>query len=117
MYKSSKNINKNNDNLLNQSDECPLISNHSDECNKDFDQDGILDYYTNDLFEDNCVAIYNPEQVDTDADGKGDVCDSDDDNDSILDKSSLVSSTADPPIFSISRCSLVVPGMGTIHGF
>ncbi len=74
-----------NDNLLNQSDECPLILNHSVECNKDFDQDGILDYYTDDLFEDNCVAVYNPEQVDTDADGKGDVCDSDDDNDSILD--------------------------------
>ncbi len=74
-----------NDGLLNQSDECPLISNHSDTCNKDFDQDGILDYYADNLFEDNCVSIYNPEQADTDADGKGDVCDIDDDNDSIPD--------------------------------
>ncbi|MDO8283313.1 MAG: thrombospondin type 3 repeat-containing protein [Thermodesulfovibrionia bacterium] len=34
---------------------------------------------------DNCPAIYSPDQADTDSDGMGDVCDSDDDNDGILD--------------------------------
>jgi hypothetical protein len=36
---------------------------------------------------------------------------------SISRRSSAVSSTAMAPMFSSRRCSLVVPGMGTIHGF
>src|SRR5436190_235145 len=36
---------------------------------------------------------------------------------SISRRSSPVSSMATAPIFSSSRCSLVVPGIGTIHGF
>lgn len=36
---------------------------------------------------------------------------------SILRKSSDVSSTATAPMFSSRRCSLRVPGIGTIHGF
>lgn len=45
----------------------------------DDDNDGILDV------DDNCPLIGNANQLDTDADGLGDVCDSDDDGDGILD--------------------------------
>jgi len=45
----------------------------------DSDGDGVLN------FEDNCPAIANPAQTDTDGDGLGDTCDLDDDNDGIAD--------------------------------
>lgn len=45
--------------------------------NIDRDADGIQDN------RDNCVLVPNADQVDTDGDGKGDVCDDDIDNDGI----------------------------------
>ena len=45
----------------------------------DTDADGISDAT------DNCPAIYNPDQLDSDADGQGNECDEDDDNDGIPD--------------------------------
>ncbi|MGH7289898.1 MAG: hypothetical protein ACREJT_01715, partial [Myxococcota bacterium] len=45
----------------------------------DADSDGVPDA------SDNCVAVANPTQLDTDLDSQGDACDSDDDGDDLLD--------------------------------
>ena len=47
----------------------------------DSDGDGIPDQ------DDNCPSTSNPDQLDTDGDGAGNVCDADDDNDGVLDGS------------------------------
>ena len=45
--------------------------------NKDYDKDGIDDN------KDNCLTVYNPEQLDEDSDSLGNECDEDIDNDGI----------------------------------
>ena len=56
----------------------------------DDDNDGILDV------DDNCPLFANANQLDTDGDGEGDVCDIDDDNDGILDIEDICPLTSDP---------------------
>jgi len=99
------------DGVGDNSDNCPVNSNpdqvdtDSDEqgdiCDLDDDNDGVSD--GSDAFpldasessdadsdgvggnSDNCSVNSNPDQVDTDSDGLGDVCDEDDDNDGVSD--------------------------------
>jgi len=77
------------DNIANNFDNCPNISNvdqtdtdsdgTGDACDNDIDGDGI------DNAQDNCPNISNVDQTDTDSDGTGDACDSSDDTPSDLD--------------------------------
>ena len=46
----------------------------------DIDADGVLDE------DDNCLEVFNPGQENHDSDSYGDACDTDDDNDSVLDE-------------------------------
>lgn len=75
------------DGVINQDDNCALVSNPDQEdlndngvgdaCDDDTDGDGVA----NDT--DNCPAIANPDQEDIDADQLGDVCDDDRDGDDV----------------------------------
>jgi parallel beta helix pectate lyase-like protein/thrombospondin type 3 repeat protein len=58
--------------------------------NRDGDGDGVPDA------EDNCPAVANPDQTDTDGDGMGNACDPDDDNDGVADGPDNCELTANP---------------------
>ena len=74
-----------NDGMDNLSDPCPMLegdpSEDSDLCSPDLDGDGVPEYG---FASDNCPGVHNPEQYDTDLDGRGDACDPDIDNDGVL---------------------------------
>ncbi|MGK0241137.1 MAG: hypothetical protein ACI92G_004629 [Candidatus Pelagisphaera sp.] len=55
------------------------FSGDTDPNNADTDSDAIQDG------NDNCPALANADQLDTDGDSQGNICDSDDDNDGVLD--------------------------------
>ncbi len=65
--------------LLPAYQEISLTIGSSDPFTADSDHDGINDEM------DNCPATANPSQKDSDADGQGDICDDDDDNDGLSD--------------------------------
>jgi len=68
------------DGVADVDDNCPLTPNpDQDNVCVDTDGDGVSDAA------DNCPTIVNPDQLDTDGDGEGDVCDTDDDGDGVLD--------------------------------
>ncbi|HQQ62074.1 MAG TPA: FG-GAP-like repeat-containing protein [Pseudomonadales bacterium] len=99
------------DNIANASDNCPNSHNvdqadydgdgAGNACDSDDDNDGVLDIYDQfpldpaqagdidndgvDGFVDNCPAVSNTSQTDSDTDGSGNACDNDDDNDGTAD--------------------------------
>ena len=66
----------------------------------DSDGDGI------NVIDDNCPAVANPLQTDTDRDGEGDACDADDDNDGVSDDQEL--STGRNPLVNEGAVSVII---------
>jgi len=67
----------------------------------DSDNDGVNDA------EDNCPAVYNPDQPDSDGDGLGDACDLDDDNDGVLDAADQCLTTPSGAVVNAKGCAIV----------
>jgi choice-of-anchor B domain-containing protein len=63
---------------------------NNDTIDTDTDNDGIAGTV------DNCPDIPNPDQIDSDNDGDGDLCDDDDDNDGILDADDICPTVPNP---------------------
>ena len=94
---AANNTDTDGDGVLDEADNCPLISNAEqadtdsdatgDACDTDDDGDGVFDEA------DNCPLISNADQADTDGDAQGDACDTDDDNDGVSDGDELLIGT------------------------
>ncbi len=84
-----KNMDSDQDGILDSADNCPSVANpgqenndgdaQGDACDPDDDNDTVLDT------SDNCPMVINADQADNDYDSLGDVCDPDDDNDGVAD--------------------------------
>lgn len=72
--------------------------------NADFDEDEIIDS------KDNCPEVVNADQADLDKDGKGDVCDHDDDNDGLADEDDPETKVAPSPGDTPTDTSATEPG-------
>lgn len=59
----------NGDNTVNTADLVTLLGNFGNTCISDYDGDGVPDSI------DNCPAVYNPDQADSNGNGLGDACD------------------------------------------
>ena len=95
------------DGVLDDIDKCPNstegVKVDEDGCalsQKDTDKDDVYD----DL--DNCILEFNPDQIDTDVDGLGDVCDDDDDGDGILDENDKCPTTKLEAIVDLKGCEI-----------
>jgi hypothetical protein len=110
----------------------PIWTSHGDLLEVDLevpdsDGDGVFDG------EDNCPSVPNPDQTDTDGDGKGDACDYDDDNDGVLDADDNCPTTYNPDqadrngdgigdactpvggiVVPVSKLGLLVPWLGWV---
>lgn len=94
----------------NITDTCPTKSGEEGQffsesvCFPDADGDEIPDYGEN---SDNCVGVYNPEQLDTDSDSTGDACDPDKDGDGIMNSTDNC-----PAVFNIAQEDADRDGIG-----
>ena len=78
---SDKNLDPDNDGIDNAAEftlQTNPLKHNNPQDTTDSDGDGVVD------FADNCPALVNADQADLDADGVGNVCDSDRDNDNVL---------------------------------
>ena len=69
---------------------CALAQSPAMAAPGDVDDDGVGDAV------DNCPSTFNPSQVDTDSDGDGDICDTDDDDDGFADNNDNCPVTPNP---------------------